>query len=91
MVRDALPDVESFVSGLEWLRQSALPGDETEISRLLLVDRSAILISSFTATEAGRTHEQGVFGGGFDNGLVTIVRRLMGTGLLDIESATGEN
>jgi len=91
MVRDALPDVESFVSGLEWLRQSALPGDETESSRLLLVDRSAILISSFTATEAGRTHEQGVFGGGFDNGLVTIVRRLMGTGLLDIESATGEN
>jgi len=89
-VREAVPDVESFVSGLEWLRQSALPGDETEISRLLLVDREAILVSSYTPTESGRTHEKGVFGRGFDNGLVTIVRRLMATGLLDIESMKEE-
>jgi len=83
-VRDALPDVESFVSGLEWLRQSALPGDETEISRLLLVDGETILVSSFTASMDGRTHEKGVFGRGFDNGLVTIIRRLMATGPTDI-------
>jgi sugar-specific transcriptional regulator TrmB len=82
-VIEALPEVEVFVSGLEWLSQSALPGDETEISRLLLADRAAILVSSFTrTTDDGRQHEQGVFGRGFDNGLVTIVRRLMATGLL---------
>lgn len=34
-VRDALPGVEVFVSGLEWLSRSRLPNDETEISRLL--------------------------------------------------------
>jgi len=82
-IRDALPSVEVFVSGLDWLSRSAFPGDETEISRLLLADREAILVSTFTETRGdGREHEQGVFGRGFDNGLVTIVRRLMATGLL---------
>ena len=82
-VEEVLPDVEVFVSGLEWLGQSALPDDETEISRLLLADREAILVSSFTAASGDeRRHEQGVYGRGFDNGLVTIVRRLMATGLL---------
>jgi sugar-specific transcriptional regulator TrmB len=82
-VIEVLPEVNVFVSGLEWLSRSALPGDETEISRLLLADREAILVSSFTETDdEGRQHEQGVFGRGFDNGLVAIVRRLMATGLL---------
>ena len=78
-----ISDVTVFVSGLEWLSRSILPGDETEISRLLLADREAILVSSFTeTTDDGRQHEQGVFDRGFDNGLVAIVRRLMATGLL---------
>ncbi|MFB6303983.1 MAG: TrmB family transcriptional regulator [Haloferacaceae archaeon] len=81
-VQDALPDVETFVSGLDWLSRSPLPDDETEVSRLLLVDREAILVSSFTESpDDGREHERGVFGRGFDNGLVAIVRRLMATGL----------
>ncbi|EMA24867.1 TrmB family transcriptional regulator [Haloarcula marismortui] len=84
-IQDALPDVEVFVSGLDWLSRSPLPGDDTEISRLLLADREAILLSSFTETRAdGREHEQGVFGRGFDNGLVAITRRLMATGLLSV-------
>ncbi|MGB9985542.1 TrmB family transcriptional regulator [Salarchaeum japonicum] len=81
-IRESLPDIEVFVSGLEWIERSPLPSDQTEISRLLLADREAILVSSFTeATGARREHEQGVFGRGFDNGLVAIVRRLMATGL----------
>jgi sugar-specific transcriptional regulator TrmB len=85
-IRDALPDVEVFVSGLDWLSRSPLSDDETEISRLLLADREAILVSSFTESRNdGREHEQGVFGRGFDNGLVAIVRRLMATGLLSEE------
>src|SRR6056297_733173 len=84
-IQDALPVVEVFVSGLDWLSRSPLPGDDTEISRLLLADREAILVSSFTETRAdGREHEQGVFGRGFDNGLVAITRRLMATGLLSV-------
>ncbi|WP_178917882.1 TrmB family transcriptional regulator [Natronomonas gomsonensis] len=89
-IQQSLPDVEVFVSELEWLSQSPLPDDDTEISRLLMVDREAILVSSFTETEAERReHEQGVFGTGFDNGLVTIVRRLMATGLL-LENDRGD-
>lgn len=87
-VQERLPDVEVFVSGLEWLRQSSLSGDETEIGRLLLVDQDTILVSSFYRTETGsRAHEQAVFGRGFDNGLVAIVRRLMATGLLSTDDS----
>jgi len=41
-----------FVSGLGWLTRSPFSTDDTEISRLLLADREAILVRSFT--EAGR-------------------------------------
>jgi sugar-specific transcriptional regulator TrmB len=82
-IQATLPDIEVFVSGLDWLSRSPLPTDDTEISRLLLADREAILVSSFTEARGdGREHEQGVFGRGFHNGLVAIVRRLMATGLL---------
>lgn len=82
-IKDALPDTRVFISGLDWLSRSPLPGDNTEIGRLLLVDREAILVSTYTETsEHGREHERGVFGRGFENGLVAIVRRLMATGLL---------
>ena len=81
-VQDAFPEATVFVSGLDWLRQSPFAGDSTEISRLLLVDREAILVSSFTETgDNSREHEKGVFGRGFNNGLVAISRRLMATGL----------
>ena len=84
-----LPDVEVFVSGLEWLEASSLPGDTTEISRLLLVDREAILVSSFSDAGGGQGDEQAVFGRGFDNGLVAITRRMLATGLLP-ESSEAE-
>lgn len=87
-VQDELPDVEVFVSGLEWLNGSTRPADDTKISRLVLVDQSTILVSTFHETSAGgREHEQAVFGRGFDNGLVTIARRLMATGLLPVENS----
>jgi len=89
-VEAALPDVEVFVSGLEWLHQSSLPGDTTEIGRLLLVDREAILVSSFTQASGDDAHEQAVFGRGFDNGLVAITRRLMATGLLSKDDPIDE-
>jgi len=82
-IQKRLPGVETFVSGIEWLGHSTFPNDDTEIGRLLLVDQSSILVSSFTRDSNGnRSHEQAVFGRGFDNGLVAIVRRLMASGFL---------
>jgi len=75
------PGIDVFVSGLEWLRGSPLENDSTEIGRLLLVDRENILVSSFSAEEnGGASHEMAVFGAGFDNGIVAIVRRILATG-----------
>jgi sugar-specific transcriptional regulator TrmB len=83
-VADELPGVETFVSDLEWLHQSPSPDDDTEITRLLLVDQEAILVSvSQTDTQA----ERAVFGRGFSNGLVAIVRRLLAIGLLPRDGA----
>jgi len=79
------PDAEVFVSGLEWLSGTSIVDDDTEISCLLLVDRSTILVSTYHDTTTGSFHEQAVFGRGFDNGLVAIVRRLMATGMLPVD------
>ena len=60
----------------------------SEIGRLLLIDKSTILVSSFTHHQSGdRNEEQAVFGRGFDNGLVAIVRRLMATGFREYDAA----
>lgn len=87
-VQDVLPEAEVFVSELNWL-SGVRPGDDTEINRLLLVDRSTILVSTVheeTANDQAR--EQAVFGRGFDNGLVTVARRLMATGLEPVDGST---
>jgi len=75
-----LPDAEVFVSGMEVLTESPFPDDETDLGRLLLVDQSALFVSSFADDGGG---ERAVFGRGFDNGLVAVVRRLMATGVTD--------
>ena len=80
-VLEAVPDAEAFVSGLEWL--SGGENDDVDIGRLVLVDRDTILMSSRHG-EAG-SGERAVFGTGFTNGLVVIVRRLMATGLLRVD------
>lgn len=79
----ALPEVEIFTSELEWLRSSPTDTeDNTTITRLLLVDKNTILVSSLQETSAALDgSEKAVFGRGFDNGLVVIARRLMATGL----------
>jgi len=77
---ETLPDAEMFVSELDWLSESPLPGDDTQIDRLLLTDRDTILASSCHSRAEGG--EEAVFGRGFNNGFVTIARRLMITGLV---------
>jgi hypothetical protein len=65
--------------------EGAVDGDDVRIGRLVLVDRTTILVSSFECDDGVRTEERAVFGTGFTNGLVVIVRRLMATGLLDAD------
>ncbi|PSQ00753.1 hypothetical protein BRC92_11935 [Halobacteriales archaeon QS_4_69_31] len=81
-----MPGADVFASGLEWLQVPEDGEDDTEISRLLLVDDSTILVSTIRTDGGTRSEEQAVFGNGFGNGLVTIVRRLMSTGLAGTES-----
>lgn len=76
-IRESVPHATTFLSGLGWLRGGG--DDETAIGRLLLVDRSAILVSSIIP---GTKREQAVFGEGFGNGLVVVARRLMSQGLV---------
>ena len=80
-IENEVPNAVVFVSGLEWLRGSNTDG-ETAIGRMILVDRETILMSSY---DPETREEQAVFGGGFGNGLVVIVRRLLETGLLPVE------
>jgi hypothetical protein len=78
-IQVAIPEATTFVSGLEWLHGMNTTEDDTAIGRLLLVDRSAILVSTIMPDSK---EEQAVFGTGFGNGLVVIARRLMSQGLL---------
>lgn len=80
-IQTAVPDAKTFVSGLEWLHGENATEDETAIGRLLLVDRSTILVSSIMPDSKV---EQAIFGEGFGNGLVVIARRLMAQGLLTV-------
>ena len=76
---NAVPDATTFISGLEWLHGEDATENEAAIGRLLLIDRSTILVSSLMP---GTKEEQAIFGEGFGNGLVVIARRLMAQGLL---------
>lgn len=78
-IREAVPDAKTFISGLDWLRSETDSGSTVAISRLLLVDRSAILVST-VVPDSGEEHA--IFGEGFGNGLVVISRRLMSQGLI---------
>lgn len=79
-IEDAVPDAAVFVSGLEWLRGETA-SQETAIGRMLLVDRETILMSTYDPRTG---EEHAVFGRGFGNGLVVIVRRLLETGILPV-------
>jgi sugar-specific transcriptional regulator TrmB len=79
-IQAAVPAATTFTSGLEWLHGEQSTEDDTAIGRLLMVDRSTILVSSIMPESK---KEQAIFGEGFGNGLVVIARRLMAQGLLN--------
>lgn len=77
-IHEAVPRATTFLSGLDWLRATD-DDDGLVMGRLLLVDRSAILVSTFVPDTG---EEKAIFGGGFRNGLIVIARRLLSQGLL---------
>lgn len=81
-IQSRLPDIEVFVSEFDWLQNSPLPDDDTKIGRILLIDKHTILVSTFQEASTGESHhEQAIFSNGFNNGIVTVIRRLTATGL----------
>jgi len=79
----ALPDARVFETGLDWL-VGPEPADEVAISRLLMVDRSSLLVSSYYPDDTEST-EQAIVASGLDNGVVVLIRRLVSTGLIPPE------
>lgn len=73
-IADDLPDAQLSVSALPPLLPAESATDDVEITRLLLVDRGSILVSTRPARGEPTT---AIFGRGFTNGLVTLVDRLL--------------
>jgi hypothetical protein len=86
-VHEAIPRATTFLSGLDFLRTTEAADDDLAIGRLLLVDRSAILVSTFVPDTR---EEQAVFGGGFRNGLIVIARRLLSQGIIPQRGPQGD-
>lgn len=81
-IKSELPSVEVFETDLSWL-VGPEHEDEVAISRLLLIDRTALLVSSFyPGSGPNEQHEQAVFATGLGNGIVVLIRRLISSGFL---------
>ena len=86
-VRSSVPSASVFESGLDWLEPA---GSEAEpaIGRLMLLDRTDILVSSYDRVQE---YERAVLGRGFNNGFVVVARRLLLTGLLPSRAAASDD
>lgn len=81
-IESELPEVEVFETELEWLVSSS-DDEEVAISRLVLTDRTALLVSSYHPEDGyEEPDEQAIFATGLGNGVVVLIRRLITTGLL---------
>ncbi|WP_415381269.1 TrmB family transcriptional regulator [Halosimplex sp. TS25] len=79
-----LPSVKVFETELDWLLGPA-SDDEVGISRLLLVDRTKLLVSSFYPDDDhDDSDEQAIFANGLENGIVVLLRRMISSGLLPL-------
>lgn len=79
-VETELPGARVFQSGLEWL-VSEDTQTEVAIGRLLLTDRTTLLVSSYYPVGGEERTESAVYASGLSNGVVVLIRRLLETGL----------
>lgn len=74
LVRAEVPAAETVVSRLDWLEAERRTEDEPRIGRLLIVDRTKILVSTL---EGEAEAEHAIMARGTDDGLVAVVHRLL--------------
>jgi predicted transcriptional regulator len=80
-VEREVPRATAFLSELDWLRGEMTPREDAAVGRLLLVDRSALLVSSIDPQTGD---EQAIFATGLRNGLIVIARRLLSQGVVEM-------
>ncbi|MBV0900629.1 TrmB family transcriptional regulator [Haloarcula salina] len=69
-----IPNATAILSDLNWLECETELDADAAVGRLLLVDRSEILVSSI---DHDTGEERAIFGTGLTNGLIVIARRLL--------------
>ena len=84
-VREELPGAIIWEPQLDWLN---LPPNHEKVGRLVFADRDAVMIGTFGERDEGTVTETALTGEGRDNGLVILLRELLGTRLdhLDAQS-----
>lgn len=80
-VEQAIPRATAFLSELDWLHSEMIPEEDAAVGRLLLVDRSTMLVSSIDPQTGD---EQAIFATGLRNGLIVIARRLLSQGVVEM-------
>ncbi|EMA00905.1 putative transcriptional regulator [Haloarcula vallismortis ATCC 29715] len=80
-VEQQIPRATAFLSELGWLHGELTPAEDAAVGRLLLVDRSTLLVSSI---DPQTSDEQAIFATGLRNGLIVIARRLLSQGVMEM-------
>ncbi|EMA22284.1 transcriptional regulator [Haloarcula argentinensis DSM 12282] len=80
-VEQEIPRATAFLSELDWLHSEMTPEEDAAVGRLLLVDRSTMLVSSIDPQTGD---EQAIFATGLRNGLIVIARRLLSQGVVEM-------
>ena len=88
VVRERAPEVVLWEPQLDWLN---LPPERDSVGRLVFADREAVLLGTLERSAAADREfdERAILGEGADNGLVVLMRQMLGSRLdhLDAQSA----
>ncbi|QSW98826.1 DUF7344 domain-containing protein [Haloterrigena alkaliphila] len=86
LVRERTPDVVLWEPQQDWLN---LPPNGESIGRLVFADREAVMLGTFGPPAGNEeTVETAIVGDGPDNGLVTLMRQLLGSRLDRLDEQT---
>lgn len=88
-IDERLPEVTVFSSRQQWMQPPETDRGPV-IDRLLLVDGGAVLVSTAWGNRNGNARETAVFARGFDNSVVTFVRRLVSLGVVSVPDGSTE-
>lgn len=81
-VESELPSIQVFETEFDWL-VGPEEGSEVAVGRVLFVDRETLLVSSFYPDDGHGSTEQAIFAAGLGNGVVVLLRRIIGSGLME--------